>query len=260
MSKNRGKRLNKSVNKALAVLSVFQLQNGQLSATEVAKILRIPLGSLYPILHSLELHGYLSRDGSKRYSLGYKFLEHANIILRQNNLYTQAKPFLRKLASTYSVNAHLGVLYEQKVLYLYREVGGNNVVIGEIIGWKEPAYCTAIGKVLLAYLPSHELEEYLAREQFIAFTPNTIVEPRELRRELKRIRQDGFAISDEEAHEGVVGVAAPIMDIHDQVRAAISISVLKTRFRKERDELVAAVKKTAFLISKGTGAVDQKGG
>jgi DNA-binding IclR family transcriptional regulator len=257
MTRNKGKRLNQSVNKALAVLGILQSQNEWCTATEIAKLLGISLGSLYPILRSLELHGYLSRDGSKRYSLGYKLLEHANLILQRNDLYNQAKPHLRKLASTYSVNAHLGIFHARQVLYLHREVGGKNVIIGEIVGWREPAYCTALGKVLLAHLPSHELETYLSQEQFIAFTPNTIIEPRKLRRELEKIRLTGFAINDEEAHEGVVGIAAPVIDFHGQAQAAISISVPKSRFREERDKLVAAVKETAFRISKELGAVGE---
>jgi len=246
---------NKSIEKAYRIFDLFDRETLLLSATEIARRLTTTPSAIYPILCTLETHGYLQRDGNKKYALGYKFLERANLVLQQTDLYTSAKPHLKKLASTWSVNTHLGIFYADMVLYLHREVGGDTVIIGEITGWQEPAYCTALGKTLLAFLPGPELESYLSRERLTAVTPYTIVDAVKLRDELVRIRQAAFAISNEEAHEGVIGVGAPVTDFKGEVRAAISISVPKSRWHKEQAALIAAVRQTACHLSQELGAV-----
>jgi DNA-binding IclR family transcriptional regulator len=247
--------MNKSIEKAIRVLDLFDKRTRQLTATEIAKSLNTTPSVIYPVLRTLETHGYLMRDGQKRYGLGYKLLERANLVLQQTDLYTLAKPNLRELATAWSVNAHMGVFYASSVLYLHREVGGGRVIIGEMTGLREPAYCTALGKTLLAFLPEEEFDSYLSTEHLSLFTPYTIVDTAELRLERGRIREHGFAISDEEAHEGVIGVGAPVTDFRGDVQAAISISVPKSRWDKESADLIAAVKQTAFRLSEGLGDV-----
>ncbi|MBW2059672.1 MAG: IclR family transcriptional regulator [Deltaproteobacteria bacterium] len=245
---------NKSIEKAACILDLFAADTPRLSATEIARRLGTKASIIYPILRTLQTSAYLMRDEDKKYSLGFKFLERANLVLQRLDLHTVAQKYLKKLANTCSVNAHLGILYGYKVLYLHREVGSSNVFIREIVGLSEPAYCTALGKTLLASLPEDEQESYLTRESLVPFTPHTITSPDALRVELGRIRRDGFAISNEEAHEGVVGVAAPVTDFRGRVRAAISISIPRSRWHNEEAELIGTVKETASLLSRDLGA------
>lgn len=247
------KRLNRSVVKALEVLELFSSLDGGFTATEIAQALRLSQGSLYPILHALEIGGYLNRDSSKRYRLGYKFLQKANLVLQQSDVQRVAKPFLKNLATKLKVNVHLGILYGGKVLYLWRETGSETVIISEIIGWQEPAYCTALGKILLSSLSDDELEEYLAKEKLVPFTNYTITEATKLRNELAMVQTRGYAISDEEAHEGVVGLAAPVRDFRQKIIAGVSISVPKARFEGEKETLIQAVTAAAAAISKRLG-------
>lgn len=249
---------NKSIEKAASVLDLFAADTPRLSATEIARRLGTKVSIIYPILRTLETSAYLMRNEDKKYSLGLKLLERANLVLQRLDLYTTAQRYLKKLANTCSVNAHLGILYAHKVLYLHREVGSSNVFIREIVGLSEPAYCTALGKTLLASLSEDERESYLTRESFTPFTPHTITNRNALRAELGRIRRDGLAISNEEAHEGVVGVAAPVTDFRGRVRAAISISVPKSRWHKEEVDLIGAVKETALLLSRDLGTTKKE--
>jgi IclR family KDG regulon transcriptional repressor len=244
---------NKSIEKAFRVLDLFDKETRRLSATEIARCLSTTPSVLYPILCTLESYGYLSRDEQKKYELGFKFLDRANLVLQHIDLYTHAKPYLRELAFGQSVNAHLGVFYGNRALYLHREVGGGSVIIGEVVGLREPAYCTALGKTLLAFLPDAAFESYLSKEEFIPFTAYTIVDTARLRTERARIRKDGFAISDQEAHEGVIGVGAPVTDFIGEARAAISISVPKSRWEQEKGDLIAAVRRTALHLSRDLG-------
>ncbi len=245
---------NKSIEKGASILDLFDAETPRLSATEIARRLGTKVSIIYPILRTLETSHYLMRNEDKKYGLGFKFLERANLVLQRMDLYTKAQSHLKRLANTWSVNAHLAILYGHKVFYLHREVGSSNVFIREIVGLVEPAHCTALGKALLAFLPEDDRESYLAQDSFIAFTPHTITDKNALRADLEQIRKDGLAISREEAHEGVVGVAAPVRDFRDQVRAAISISVPKSRWHREEVDLMTAVRETAFLLSRDLGA------
>ncbi|MGQ9734975.1 MAG: IclR family transcriptional regulator, partial [Candidatus Bipolaricaulia bacterium] len=207
-----------------SILELFGPTVERLSATEIARRLGTVPGVIYPILYTLERYGYLERDGNKKYSLGLKFLERGNLILQQLDLRDKAKPYLKELANTYNVNAHLAVLYDWKVMYLHREEGYPSVIIKEVVGQRVPAYCTALGKVLLASLEERDLETYLAQEELKPLTPKTISDPLRLREELKRVREQGYAIDNEEFHEGNMCVAAPIRNHLRETLGAISVS------------------------------------
>jgi DNA-binding IclR family transcriptional regulator len=247
--------INKSLQKAFSILEFFSPTVERLSATEIARRLGTVPGVIYPILYTLERYGYLARDGNKKYSLGLKFLERGNLILQQLDLRDKAKPYLRELANTYNVNAHLAVLYGWKVMYLHREEGYPTVIIKEVVGQQVPAYCTALGKVLLASLDEQDFEAYLAQEELKPLTPKTISDPMRLREELKRVRAQGYAIDNEEFHEGNMCVAAPIRNHLGKTLGAISVSFPKERFLKGhlRDSAISEVVNNALKISRELG-------
>jgi len=246
-------RRNQSVQKAIQLLELFQSRS-ELSAREAADLLHLPIGSVYPILYALEDSGYLKRVNGARFTLGYKFLEKANIILRNCDILKIAKPFLYKLSRSYSINSHLGILHNWKVIYLHRELGNETPVISEILGLQEAPYCTALGKALLSGLTEEQLLEYIRQEKFVPLTSKTIIDPNKLLHELQEIKHNGFALSIEEAHEGIIGIGSPIYDFRGVVVAAISIAVAKERYEREKVELIRAVKCAAAGISEEFGA------
>jgi len=246
-------RRNQSVQKAIQLLELFQSRS-ELSAREAADLLRLPIGSIYPILYALEDAGYLKRVNGARFMLGYKFLEKANIILRNCDILNVAKPFLYKLSRCYNVNSHLGILHRWKVIYLHRELGNETPVISEVIGLQEAPYCTALGKALLSGLTDDQLIEYIRQENFVPLTLKTIIDPNKLLHEIRKVRHNGFALSIEEAHEGIIGIGSPIYDFRGAVIGAISISVAKERYEREKVQLIKAVKGAAAGISEGFGA------
>lgn len=247
--------INKSLQKALTIVELFNTREGKLSATEIARKLGTTPGVIYPALYTLERYGYLERDGNKKYGLGLKFLERSNLILQQLDLRDKARPHLRQLADTYNVNAHLAVLYGWEVMYLHREEGYPTVIIKEVVGQRVPAYCTALGKVLLASLDERELEAYLTEEELKPLTPKTICDPARLREELKLVRERGYALDNEEFHLGNVCIAAPVKNYLGKTIAAISISLPKERFAEERGRspLLAQLRRAALQISLALG-------
>lgn len=243
-----------SLARALTILDLFEPGTPTLTATQIARSLRVRPGSLYPALSTLERFGYLERRPDKRFRLGLKLLERGHTILLHLDLYERARPALRQLAQALSANAHLAVLHQGQVLYLGREEAAPSAVFPSIVGRLVPAYCTALGKVLLAHLPPGERRHLLAGRPLERRTPRTITSLRRLEVELAGVLARGYAVDNEELHEGVVCVAAPIRDHAGGVMAAISVSLLKARVTEARIEKIAQeVVRTAAIISGAMG-------
>jgi DNA-binding IclR family transcriptional regulator len=243
-----------SLTRALTILDLFEPGTPTLSATQIARSLRVRPGSLYPALSTLERFGYLERRPDKRFRLGLKLLERGHTILLHLDLYERARPALKELAQALSANAHLAVLYHGQVLYLGREEAAPSAVFPSIVGRLAPAYCTALGKVLLAHLPPGERRHLLAGRPLERRTPRTITSLRRLEVELAGVLARGYAVDNEELHEGVMCVAAPIRDHAGGVVAAISVSLLKARVTEARAEKIAhGVVRTAARISGAMG-------
>lgn len=244
-----------SLERALDLLEVFSDKEAALTGSELAERLNTRAGTIYPTLKTLEEYGYLQRDEGKRYHLGFKFLEKGKIILDQLDLREVAEPHLRRLAEESQANAHLAVLYNGQVMYLDREEGYPTTTIRDIVGRSAPAYCTALGKVLLANLDESILGSFLQAQELRPLTPNTITDHAELEEELQKTRARGYAIDREEFHEGVVCIAAPARDYQGRVTSAISISFPRSRFSnsEDREPLIQQVVHTARLISSAQG-------
>jgi DNA-binding IclR family transcriptional regulator len=221
---------NRSLERAFRVLSVFNETTARLNATQIAREVGLTLGSLYPTLYNLVKHGYLARDEDKKYSLGLRFLERANVILRQAELRGSAAEIVRQLSVAYAVTTHFSAWYGREVMHVYVEGAYSSVIVMESIGQRLPAYCCAVGKVLLAHLGPEALESYLDAVPLAAMTQSTITDPKVLRKELLSIRRQGFAVDSGEFHEDVRCVAAPVRNYRDEVFAAISMSFSKSRF------------------------------
>ena len=251
---DRERYLNTSLAKALKVLDLFNEDHRELSLSEIARRLDSQPGGVYPVLYTLHQHGYLARDPhTKRFRLGLKLLAQANQLLSSLDVREQAKPILRQMARKLSVNAHLAVLYENKVLYLDREEAAPGVVLTSVVGRQVPAHCTALGKVLLASNP--EIEGHvLDGDRLEAMTSKTITNPKALRAQLVQVRNQGHAVDNEEFHDGNVCVAAPVRNYRGTVVAAISISFAKTRLEYEALEgLTTEVVNGANAISQAMG-------
>jgi len=243
-----------SLARALTILDLFEPSTPTMSATQIARRLRVRPGSLYPALSTLERFGYLERRPDKRFRLGLKLLERGHTILQHLDVYEQAKPALRALANSLSADAHLAVPYQGQVLYLGREEASPSSVFPSIVGRLVPAHCTALGKVLMAYLSPGERRDFLAGQPLEKRTSKTIITLRRLEVELRKVVRRGYAVDHEELYEGLTCVAAPVRDHAGEVVTAISVSLPRSRMTAARTERVAhEVIRTAKIISSGMG-------
>ena len=248
--------VNKSLARALRVLDLFTDRDCELTATEIANRLDTLSGTVFATLCTLERAGYLVRDTNKRYSLGLKLLERANLVLGRMDLRSAAQQALRGIALKHKVNAHLAVLYGHEVMYLHREEGYPSVILKEVVGTRVPAYCTALGKILLSGLDEQTLGSYLNDVKLESLTAFTISDPERLRGEVKLAREQGYAVDNEEFHEGSLCLAAPVRDYRGEIIAAASLSIAKTLAAGgQLSRFVDVIRDAANQISRELGHV-----
>jgi DNA-binding IclR family transcriptional regulator len=167
----------------------------------------------------------------------------------QMDQFDQARPFLEELMTATGETSHLAVLDDGMALYVDKVESQRMLSRPSHVGRRLPAFCTGVGKALLAFAPGEVIDAVLARG-LERFTPNTIIEPERLRAELDGIRRSGYAVDNEEIEEGLVCVAAPVRDRAGLVVAAVSIGGPASRVRQRGLELIAAeVTRTASAIS-----------
>jgi len=248
------KYVNKSLQRALRVLDLFTAENLELTATDIANRMDTLSGTIFATLRTLERFGYLVRDGNKRYSLGLKLLERGNLVFGRMDLRAIAQQALKSVASTHKVNTHLAVLYGWSVMYLHREEGYPSVILKEVVGTRVPAYCTALGKVLLSSLDEASLGEYLEQADLEPLTAFTITDPERLRSEIKKASEQGYAIDNEEFHAGNLCLAAPVKDHRGDIIAATSLSIPKTLVTGGQLAcFVDVIREASSRISQGLG-------
>ena len=165
-----------------------------------------------------------------------------------------ARPFTEKLAERFLEVVHLGILEHDerspgRVLLIDKVETQNVLTLTPEIGTSTSAHCSAMGKALLAYQPDDYLQK-LAEKKLERYTPNTITDYQELRRELSMIRAQGYSVDREEIELGLICIGAPVFAIQNQVIAAISVSGPTTRITADRlPEIITEVKETAVKIS-----------
>jgi IclR family transcriptional regulator, KDG regulon repressor len=249
---------NKSMDRGLRILDLFDESTVYLTASEIASAFATTPATLYPTLCTLVDHDYLSRDDRKRYSLGLKLLERSGQVLAQLDVRRVARPYLRDLARQRQATSDLGILYGKEVLYLERRVGHPAAMVGEVVGRRVPLHCTSIGKVLLAFLPEPDRSQLIASLPLDCCTPNTIVDPKALTEELDRVVDQGYAVDMQEFHLGSSCVGAPIRAHGGNVVAALSLMLPVGTDGQASDhvEQAHAVMETAHAISRELGYTD----
>ena len=178
--------------------------------------------------------GYVEQERDNRgWTLGPQFFQMGTAYLQGSDLAAIARPHLEALRDAVGETAYL-VIFSQGEIVQLGKADGKQAVSATIRSMvREPAYCTATGKVLLSGLPADELEKYLERVQLQAFTPQTVTSKAQLRREIAKVRENGFAVDTEEYVPNLCCVSVPVRARGGSASvAAISIAMPKTRFKK----------------------------
>jgi DNA-binding IclR family transcriptional regulator len=247
-----------TLTRAVAVLDCFTQEQTELGVREIARMVNLSSSATGRLLGAMKEMGILSQNPATRtYSMGARALTWAgayNAILDVRN---RALPAIRELHDTTRETISLYVLDGDERLCIERLESPQSVRIVTRVGRRLPLYAGSAGKVMLAFLPAERQEAILAGEPLTALTPKTITDPTALRRELKKVREQGCAVSFGEWISDAAGVAAPIFDQEKEVVAAISISGPIQRFTKENVQhyCVEAIRVSA-QISASLGYTD----
>lgn len=215
----------RALDRALDILDTFSLAEPELTLTEIAARVSLAKSTATRLLAVLEERGYVERSATTdRYRIGVRAFEIGNIYIQTTTVEIEAQPFLRRLAAACNQTANLGVLSRAEVVHIAVVEPDRPIRFSTAIGQREHAYCTGLGKALLAELAEEHLAAHLPAEGLVARTPRTLTTLDTLRADLARTREQGFALDDEESYAGLRCVAVPIHDARGQTVASISVS------------------------------------
>lgn len=217
---------------------------------------------VFRILSTFEECGYLTRDtASGEYRPGPRLVALTASPIRYEQLRWQALPPLQLLAEDTGETAHVGILFGTEVVTVQLVEGRHEVRMHSSVGKRSPANASSLGKVLLAYFPEPEIDEFLRTTKLHRMTPHTIVDAKKLREHLREVRDAGYALDKEELQVGLRCVAAPITDHTGRVVASVSISAPSFRLDEQAAlRLVPRVIECARTISRMLGSPSLKSG
>lgn len=239
-----------TVSNALAVLD-YVAANGYSTLTQISESLGINKTVVFRILHTLQYSGYIAKTDSSTYILGHKIVLHGQLALKHNAMHQLAKGKLRELTNRFNETSHLGLLDDSANVLIVSKIDATATIqMTSNIGKTMPAYCSAMGKCLLAHMEQTQLKEYLAAAPFPRRTLTTLVSADELEREFEQIRSQGYAFDNEESEEGLFCIAVPVRNSEGQVYAAISLSGPATRMINKINQVIVQLPIVAHEISR----------
>jgi IclR family transcriptional regulator, pca regulon regulatory protein len=245
----REPRYSQSLERGLAILTCFTPERPVLGIADIADELGMSRSTTHRYVITLLALGYLEQGASRKYRLGLKVTDLGMAALNSTGLREHAHPYLEELRQRTSYTTNLAVLDGPEILYVDRSRsfrrGQSKIDLGLAPGSRLPAYCTAMGKLLLAYLPEDEQRELIAEMKLTKHGPNTITSKKALLSELDEIREESFAVNDEELAPELHSIAAPVRNEAREVVAAVNLAAPTTMI--SLSELVDAL--SPHLIS-----------
>ncbi len=231
----------KTVAKVLDLLEHVAAAGRAVSVSELAATTGFNVSTAHRLMQTLARRNYVEQDPSTRaYVLGPRLLELGSAYTRSLDLIGAARPRIEELRDLAGETVHLAILSERDVIEICTAAGRQVVTVSMGTGRRDPAHCTATGKILLASHTESELERFFAAGPLQPVTPNSITDRDALVAELKRVRKAGYAIDDEELCADVCCIGVPVLNRSGRTAAALSLAMPKARFRSRN---VAAVVK-----------------
>jgi len=241
---------NNSVLKAFTVLRAFRDADEWLSCTELCQRAKLPIASGHRLLQTLERVGAVIRGPQGRYKPGVLLFSLSRKVSLGTILRQVSQGLTSELAELFNLTVHIGVLENGMVTYAVKTCGSTAYPIRTTVGSQLEAYCSGLGKALLAGLSQEEFESFLLEGELVPLTVHTITNRAALRAEIERVRLSGYATDDRESQLDVVCVAVPIIDNEGKMVAALSASDQVRHMTRERQlELRAALRRCADQIA-----------
>lgn len=222
-----------ALRRGLRILDTFS-SHGDLGVNEIARHVGMHKSTVSRLCATLESAGYLERDlASNRFRLGARIYQLAGSTSPTADVRVVARPVMLELVEASRETATLGVREANDIVTIDVVDGLNSIRMATRVGMRTQVHASAVAKAILAYLPTHEVDELLRDWPMIALTPNTVTDPAALREKLAEVRERGYALDMEELEVGLRCVAAPIRDPLGRAVAGISISGPRHRMTDE---------------------------
>jgi DNA-binding IclR family transcriptional regulator len=246
--------VSRSLSRALSILELYDGRQEEWGVSEISRELDLPKSTVHGLITTLESNRYLEKTENSKYRLGMKVYELGMTYQASARLGSVAEPYIKSLAATYKQSVHIAIYAGRMAVFVIGNKAGTSHVIFPRVGAGIAAYCTGVGKVLLAWQSAAHIEEYLQFEELQPYTKNTITDPQQLRKELQQIRACGYAVDREETVLGIGCVAAPVFGSSNQVIAALSVSGEVNLILNEKlSECIMDVSHAAQAIAIGMG-------
>jgi IclR family pca regulon transcriptional regulator len=242
----RGPEFVQSLERGLAVIRAFDAEHPELTLSDVARSTGLTRAAARRFLLTLVELGYVRTDG-RLFGLRPRILELGYAYLSSLSLPEVAQPHLEALVAEVHESCSVSLLDGHDIVYVARVPTKRIMTVAISVGTRFPAYATSMGRVLLAHQPAEWLDGYLKTVELVALTPRTVTDPAKLRSTLTRIRNQGFAVVDQELEEGLRSMAVPIHDGAGTVVAAMNVSARTSRGSSEaiRRELLPPLQAAA---------------
>ncbi|MEF9674081.1 pca regulon transcriptional regulator PcaR [Pseudomonas sp. MWU13-2100] len=213
-----------SLARGLAVVQAFQERKRHLTIAQISHRTEIPRAAVRRCLHTLIKLGYATTDG-RTYSLLPKVLTLGHAYLSSTPLAVSAQPYLDRMSEQLHEACNMATLEGDDILYIARSATTRRLISVDLsVGGRLPAYCTSMGRILLAALDDASLHEYLEHADLQAKTSRTLHTPEALLECLQQVRRQGWCIVDQELEQGLRSIAVPVYDASGQVLAALNVS------------------------------------
>ena len=252
---SRERQFVKSLERGLAVIRALSEPGSGRTLSDVAHDTGMTRASARRFLLTLEQLGYVRCD-DRRFVLTPRALDLGYAFLSSLTLPQIAQPHLRELVERVHESSSVSVLDAPDVVYVAREPTQRIMTVSISVGTRFPAFATSMGRVLLAGLDDAELDAFLAQVELAALTPATVRNATALRRELDRVRKQGWALVDQELEDGLRSIAVPIRAPSGEVAAAINLSTHASRRNPQamRNELLPPLQDAAAAIERDLAA------
>jgi IclR family pca regulon transcriptional regulator len=217
-----------SLARGLAVVRAFSDSRKPQTIAQISQKTGIPRAAVRRCLHTLRMLGYVDAE-LNNFSLRPKVLTLGYSYLSSTPLTVSAQPYLNSISRELNESSSMAVLDEGEILYVARSATARVMSVALNTGSRLPAYCTSMGRVLLAHLPPDQLEQYLERTKLRPMTEHTVTSAKRLREILADVRQAGYAVNDEELELGLRSIAVPVRGASGTVLAGLNVGAQAAR-------------------------------
>lgn len=246
-----------SIDRAVAILKCFSEKRKELKLSDISAELDLNKSTVHGIITTLKYHGLIDQDEeTQKYRLGLYLIELGDIVSKSLDIRAITSPIIADVSKRLNETVHIGTLDDMEIVYIDKVESSQSMRIYTTIGARNPAYCTGVGKAMLAYLDEEKILSKLP-DKLEAITPKTITNKEDLLKDLAKIRENGYSFDDEENNKGLTCVAAPIFDYSGKVKYGISVSGPTIRMTDDKiKEAIKVVKEAAMEISQKLGYKD----